>query len=82
MFLTWSDSSPCPGSPLSIKVHSRNSNPDEASEKRLLHVGILLKGHVLNDWRQLVVIANHNPPFQSAESVLRILETTCEEAPK
>jgi hypothetical protein len=59
---------------LSIEVHGRNPDPDEASEERLLHVGILLEGHVLNHWRQLVMVTNHNPPLQAAESILRVLE--------
>lgn len=74
--------SPCPGSSLSIKVHSRNSNPDKASEERLLHVWILLKGHILNDWRQLVMITDHNPAFQSAKTILRVLEMKSEEMTK
>lgn len=40
-------------SSLTIQLDRRNSKADKPSEHRLLHVGVLLKGHVLDHWRKL-----------------------------
>ena len=39
-------------------------------EERLLHVGELLEGHVLDDGRQLVMVPDHDPPLQPVHAVL------------
>ena len=64
---------PGPGSTLGIQVHCGHTEADKAREERLLHVGVLLEGHVLDDGWQLVVISNHDPALQPTEAVLRIL---------
>ena len=37
-------------SALGIQLHCRHSQPHKACEHALLHVGILLEGHVLHYW--------------------------------
>ena len=56
-----------------VQVDSGHSEPDEAREQRLLHVGVFLEGHVLPDRRQLVVVADHDPPLQPVVAVHRVL---------
>ena len=41
------------GTPLGIQLYGRHAQPNKPSEHRLLHVGVLLEGHVLDDWREL-----------------------------
>lgn len=52
---------PCTCTALCIQVYGRNTKAHKSGEERLLHVGVLLKRHVLDDWRQLVVVSNHDP---------------------
>lgn len=65
---------PRPGSPLSIEVHGGYSETHNSGEEGLLHVGVLLEGHVLDDGGQLVVVPNHNPALESAEAVRGVLQ--------
>lgn len=58
---------------LCIQVYGGNSQAHKSSEERLLHVGVLLEGHVLDDRGQLVVVSNHNPTLQSAVTILWVL---------
>jgi len=60
---------------LGVKVDRRHAEVDEAREERLFHVGELLERHVLDDWRQLVMVANHDPSLQPVVAVLRVLHT-------
>lgn len=52
---------PCTCTALCIQVYSWNPKAHKSGEERLLHVRVLLKRHVLDDWRQLVVVSNHDP---------------------
>ena len=47
----------CPA--LGVQVHRGHAEADEPGEERLLHVGVLLEGHVLDDGRELVVVPDH-----------------------
>lgn len=62
------------GTTLSVQVDARDAESDDASEQRLLHVGKLLEGHVLDDGRQLVVITDHDPAFEPVVAVLGCLQ--------
>ena len=42
-----------PGSALGVQLDSWNSEPDKPGKHALLHVGVLLEGHVLHNWWQL-----------------------------
>ena len=64
---------PGAGAPLRVQVHGGHPQADEAGEEGLLHVGVLLEGHVLDDGRQLVVVSDHDPALQAAVAVLRVL---------
>lgn len=65
---------PCSCSSLCIQINGWHSNTNKPCKKRLFHVGVFLKSHVLNDWWQLVMVTNHNPPLQTTESILGVLE--------
>lgn len=65
---------PWPSSALCVQVHRGNPKPNYPCEQRLLHVAVLLKGHVLDDGRQLVMVSDHDPPLQSTKAVLRVLQ--------
>ena len=63
-----------PSSTLSIKVNRWDTEPNETREERLLHVGELLEGHVLDDRRQLMVVTDHDPTLQPVTTILRVLK--------
>lgn len=63
-----------PGTSLGVELHIRHSEPDHSREQALLHIAVLLEGHVLDHRRQLVMVADHDPPLQPGATVLRILE--------
>lgn len=65
---------PGTGTPLCIKVNSGHSQADKAGEERLLHVGVLLEGHVLDDGGELVVVPDHDPTLQPAVAVCWVLQ--------
>ena len=58
---------------LGVQVHGGHPQADEAGEEGLLHVGVLLEGHVLDDGGQLVVVPDHDPPLQPAVAVRWVL---------
>lgn len=39
---------------LGIQLDCGHPQPHKPSEERLLHIGVLLEGHVLDHWRKLV----------------------------
>ena len=68
-----------------MKVRSRLlrsilTKAHESSEKGLFHVRILLEGLIFDDWWQLVMITNHDPPFEPIETVLGVLEQKRDES--
>ena len=65
---------PGSGSTLGVEVDGGHPEAHEAGEQRLLHVGELLEGHVLDDRRQLVVVADHDPPLQPVVAILGVLQ--------
>lgn len=66
-------SRPGTSSALSVQIHRGHAQSHKAREQRLLHVGIFLEGHILNDRRKLVMITNHDPALQPTVAILRIL---------
>jgi hypothetical protein len=65
---------------LTIKIDCGNSKSHNSGEQGLLHVGVLLEGHVLDNRGQLVVITNHDPPLKTAEAVSRVLQKQRDES--
>lgn len=61
---------------LSVELNSRHAESHESGEEALLHVAVLLKGHVLDDRWQLVVVPNHDPPLQPVVPILWVLQQT------
>ena len=59
---------------MSVEVDSGDAEPDETREERLLHIGVLLEGHVLDDRWQLVVVTDHDPALQAVVTVTWILK--------
>jgi hypothetical protein len=51
---------------LCIELDEGRPQAHKACEQGLVQVAILLKGHVLHDRRQLVMVANQNHPLQPA----------------
>ena len=47
---------------------------NKACEQRLLHVGKLLERHVLDHWRQLMMVTDHDPPLQPIITILGVLD--------
>lgn len=64
----------CSGTTLGVEHGVRNAETDESGKQRLLHVGILLEGTVLDNRRELIVISDHDPALQARTTVFRILE--------
>ncbi|TNN39069.1 hypothetical protein EYF80_050761 [Liparis tanakae] len=64
---------PGTSSALSVQIDSRDSQAHKSGEEGLLHVGVLLEGHVLDNRGQLVVVSNHDPAFQPAVAILWVL---------
>ena len=58
---------------LAIQQDVGNSQADKTSKKALFHVGVFLESHILNNWRQLMMVSNHDPSLQPTATVLRIL---------
>lgn len=65
---------PCTSAALCIQIDSGHSEAYKSGKERLLHVGVLLEGHVLDNRRQLVVVSNHDPTFQPAVAILWVLK--------
>lgn len=64
---------PCTCTALSIQVYGGHSQPHKSGEERLLHVGVFLEGHVLDNRGQLVMVTDHDPALQPAVAVLWVL---------
>ena len=58
---------------LSIELHGRHAQADEAREEGLVQVGVFLEGHVLHHGRQLVVVAYQCHSLQPALPIHRFL---------
>lgn len=63
-----------PRTALRIQLHIRRPQPHKARKQRLIQVTVLLEGHVLHDWRQLVVISDEYNALEPAEAVLLPLQ--------
>lgn len=64
---------PCTCTALCVQIYGGHSQAHKSGEERLLHVGVLLEGHVLDNRGQLVMVTNHDPTLQPAVAILWIL---------
>eukprot|EP00906_Rhabdomonas_costata_P018530 RCo027050 len=58
-----------PHSALCVELDCGHPQPDQSGEEALVHVGILLEGHVLHHRGKLVVVPDQHHPLQPAASL-------------
>ena len=63
-----------PGCYLSVELDIGRAQADKAGEQGLVQVAVLLEGHVLHHWGQLLVVPNQDDPLQSRHSVICVLQ--------
>lgn len=59
---------------LCIKLHVRCAKAYEAREQALVKVAVLLEGHVLNHWWQLMMVTNQDDALQASDAIFLPLQ--------